>query len=190
MGYTTGFDGELSITPPVKGDTLKLLKGLNKTRRMKRNGGPEYGVEGEFYIEGDGEIIYSSKDKNTNIIDYNQPPSTQPGLWCQWEVNDSGDYLEWDGGEKFYNYVEWMEYLIEKVFAPSGHVLNGEIEWQGEDRDDAGIIVVEDNKVTIKTRYSWYLSHEDAKRVSTMVNSFLNHDLKELVDDAIDRKAV
>ena len=25
-------------------------------------------------------------------------------------------YLEWDGGEKFYEYVKWLEYVIKYIF--------------------------------------------------------------------------
>jgi hypothetical protein len=192
MGYTTNFIGKLSITPPVQGDTLKLLKGLNKTRRMKRNVGPKYGVEGEFYIKGDGEDIFfdKKKQKDSNIVDFNTPPSTQPGLWCQWEVNDDGDTLQWDAGEKFKKYVKWLEYLIEKVFKPKGHVLEGKIEWEGEESADRGIIVVENNDVKTKLAHTWFLEEKDALRITTLINSFLNSELKELIDDSIDRKTV
>ena len=74
---------------------------------------------------------------------------TQPGLWCQWVVSDDGKYLEWDGGEKFYNYVDWLKYLIRHFFQNWGLVLNGEIEWKGEEFNDVGKIVVKDNVVKI-----------------------------------------
>jgi hypothetical protein len=73
-----------------------------------------------------------------------------PGIWCQWIINDEGE-LVWDGGEKFYNYVEWLKYLIENYFQPWGVLLNGEIEWQGESMEDRGMIVVVDNVVTTKS---------------------------------------
>lgn len=81
---------------------------------------------------------------------------SQPGLWCQWELTDSGEQLEWDGSEKFYNYVEWLRYLINNFFAPWGITLNGEIEWFGEDRNDRGKIVVTNNVVeTLKASVSY-----------------------------------
>ena len=58
--------------------------------------------------------------------------------------------MEWDGGEKFYNYVEWLEYLIQHFFDKWGVKLNGEITWEGEDSGDMGKIVVVDNVVTVK----------------------------------------
>ena len=75
-----------------------------------------------------------------------------PGYWCQWVIgtDDNGDEaLVWDEGEKFYNYVEWLEYLIERFFKPEDYVLNGEVEYQGEDSDDFGVIKVVDNVVSV-----------------------------------------
>ena len=69
-----------------------------------------------------------------------------PGIWCQWIIN-SDNKLEWNGAEKFYNYVEWLEYLIESIFAPRGYKLDGRIRFQGERFLDVGIIYVKDNAV-------------------------------------------
>ena len=55
--------------------------------------------------------------------------------------------MEWDGGEKFYNYVEWLEYLIKNFFEPWGYSLNGSVNWQGEEDEDNGTIVVKHNEV-------------------------------------------
>ena len=74
----------------------------------------------------------------------------QPGLWCQWELDTTGTELKWDGGEKFYNYIEWLEYLIKHFFAPWGIKLNGKIRWNGEDSYDVGLITVKNNLVTYK----------------------------------------
>ena len=74
-----------------------------------------------------------------------------PGYWCQWIIGtdyDGNEALVWDENEKFYNYVEWLEVLIERFFAPEGYILNGEVEYQGEDSEDFGTIEVKDNVVT------------------------------------------
>lgn len=146
MGYTTYFEGRLKFDRPVEDETFKLVNGLANTRRMKRKVDPKYGVDGEFYIDGEGFMGQGSED---NIVDHNTPPETQPSLWLQWNINDDHEHLEWDGSEKFYSYIEWLEYLIEKIFDPKGYKLNGEIEWTGEDPDDRGMIKVVDNKVTV-----------------------------------------
>lgn len=145
MGYTTDFTGRLKFNKQLSLDDHTFLTKLSETRRMARNVDEKYGVEGEFYVEDTNDF---GQDKNDNIIDYNVSPRTQPGLWLQWTPTEDGWYLEWNGAEKFYNYVEWLEYLIEKVLEPRGYVLNGLIEWQGEDSDDIGQITVVDNVVT------------------------------------------
>ena len=125
-----------------------------------------YGKEGEFFV---------GNDDTTGVIDNNTPPGqvpwndksfegmsrfeenqrrakageSQPGLWCQWILDYNGE-LGWDGNEKFYHYVEWLEYLITKFFNPWGIMLNGEIKWKGEETEDIGKIVVVDNVVTVK----------------------------------------
>lgn len=140
MGYTTDFLGQFDLNKELDVKTYTFLTKLNDTRRMKRDVGPEYGTDGEFYVE----------DNNEGVVDHNRPPSTQPGLWCQWVPTEDGLSLIWDGGEKFYNYVNWLKYIIEKVLVPKGYVLNGEVEFQGEDMSNRGLIVCKDNVVSIK----------------------------------------
>lgn len=146
MGYSTDFTGDFTVTPTLSISDRDFLKKFSSTRRMKRNVGPEYGVEGEFYVNGKG---WYGQDHENNVVDSNTPPATQPGLWCQWIPTEDGNHIEWDGGEKFYNYVEWIKYLIEKILEPRGYKLNGTVEWQGEDSDDFGKIVIENNVVRI-----------------------------------------
>ena len=148
MGYTTDFTGYVKTDKPVDEKTFNLINGIGSTRRMKRSGlSKEYGVDGEFYFEADGDFGQSRNPKFGKIVDYNIPPKTQPGLWCQWIMLEDRQTIEWDGGEKFYNYVEWMIYLIDKILKPAGYIVNGEIEWNGEDFSDQGVIIVKDNKV-------------------------------------------
>jgi hypothetical protein len=132
-----------------------------------------YGMEGEFFAKDDGNYGQSGHGTDKSILDYNEPPGhipykfenfnegwaknqkkmkagkSVPGLWCQWEVQAEGEHLCWDGEEKFYNYIEWLKYLIAKFFDPWGVKLNGEIIWQGEDPDDKGKIHVKDSKVKV-----------------------------------------
>lgn len=147
MGYSTEFDGEFNIDRPLHPKIREFLVKFSETRRMKRKVPEElYGIDGEFYVEGEGN---AGQDKEDNIIDYNTPPTTQPGLWCEWGVNDEGTEIRWDGGEKFYEYEEWIKYIIDKILAPNNYIVNGEIKWQGEDMNDRGKIIVKDNEVTI-----------------------------------------
>lgn len=152
-------------------DKLKQT-GLEVKYKFKTdNRTPEqiYGNDGEYFARDDKD---SGQSRDASIIDYNQPPGhvistdwsfswtenqkrvaegkCQPGLWCQWIISDDGTELKWDGGEKFYYYTEWLNYMINHFFEPWGIKLNGEIEWKGEDRNDIGKIVVIDNEVIIK----------------------------------------
>ena len=98
----------------------------------------ELGPDGAFFANPDA-IDFD----DPTIINYNQPAENQPGLWCQWVITDDGKYLEWDGGEKFYNYVEWLVYLIYHFIEPAGYTLNGKVERRGESWEDEGRIHVE-----------------------------------------------
>ena len=149
MGYTTDFDGSFKINKPLDDGTFNLINGLAGTRRMGRRGlAFEYGEEGEFYYDPHSDDY--GQENNSNIIDYNRPPKTQPGLWLQWFVLDDRQTIEWDQGEKFYEYVEWIEYLIDKILEPRGYKVNGEVYWEGEDgASDIGKIEIKDNQVKV-----------------------------------------
>ena len=148
MGYHTEFDGRFTLNKQLDVDTLNFLKKFAASRRMKRkNLGPEFGHEGALYV-GEENNDYG----NRTIENYNLPPAGQPGLWCQWVPSEDGRYIEWDGGEKFYNYVEWIKYIIVNFLAPKGYILNGEVRWDGEERGDLGTIVIKDNVVTTENR--------------------------------------
>mgnify|MGYP003345164362 CR=1 FL=1 len=142
MGYTTEFDGQFNINPPLSAKDNEFLTKFSQSRHMARKLDSKYGVEGEWYVDG-GDLMES------NIIDYNRPPSTQPGLWCQWIPSEDGSSIGWDGGEKFYKYIQWLEYLIEKYFKPRNYILNGEVYWSGEMEHDKGVIKVINNEIKI-----------------------------------------
>ena len=101
------------------------------------------GTEGGYYC-GSG---YAGQGSDKSIVDYNQPPTGQPGLWCQWIPTKNGKGIEWNGQEKFYAYVEWLEYLIKNFLKPWGYTVSGIVRWQGEDSGDKGILIVKKNKV-------------------------------------------
>jgi len=155
MGYTTEFEGSFKTDKPVDEKTYNLLKGLQETRRMKRAGlSEEYGIDGEFYFEDDGDYGQSRTPEQGTIVDYNSPPSTQPALWLQWEIQEDRQTIKWDEGEKFYKYIAWIRYIIEKILAPKGYKLNGEVTWQGEDRTDRGKIIITDNHIYVDESFT------------------------------------
>lgn len=158
MGYSTAFRGQFKVMPPLRSEHAEYLRQFRGTRRMKRDAarsielpdparlavGLPVGEEGGYFVGGGG-LMGQAHD--ASVTDYNLPPSGQHGLWCQWVPTDDGTAIEWDGGEKFHEYVPWLEYLITHFLAPWGYTLNGEVEWRGDDWDDTGTISVIDNEV-------------------------------------------
>jgi len=145
MGYSTEFEGQFDFNKKLDDETYNLLKGLAETRRMKRKVDSKYGIEGEFYINNDGDF---GQTHEKNIIDYNESPKTQPSLWLDWTPTEDRLHLEWGGQEKFYFYVEWLEYII-KIIKPKGYTLNGIIRYRGESMGDNGVIIVKDNEIKL-----------------------------------------
>ena len=159
MGYTTYFDGEFTFNKTVTDELKTYINRFSDTRRMERDNDrikeifPNWkefcfngnlGKDGAYFVGGDG---FAGQGEDDSIINYNSAGS-QPGLWCQWIINDRNELI-WDGGEKFYNYVGWLEYLIRHFFAPSGYILNGTVFYEGEDSDDFGKIIVINNVVKV-----------------------------------------
>jgi hypothetical protein len=156
MGYTTEFQGEFKLNKKLD-DTMKdFLTMFSETRRMKWDLGPEYGVEGEFYVghhERFSGCYAGQVERNTpHLLEYNNPPYTQPSLWCQWIPSDCGSSIVWYGGEKFYHYYEWIVYIVDNFLAPNGYILNGEVYYQGEIYGDFGSIKIDNNHVTMNER--------------------------------------
>lgn len=162
MGYTTDFNGRFDVKPALDEETRDYLDAFSRTRRMARDPktvkemDPDWeshcfkgqlGPQAAYYVKVDDLRNYGQGD-DASILDYNRPPEGQPGLWCQWVPSPDSAGIEWDGGEKFYNYIEWLAYIIDNFLAPSGHVVNGTVRWRGEEFDDVGMITVRDNEVS------------------------------------------
>lgn len=160
MGYTTDFFGKFDLDKPLLDAHKNYLIKFNETRRMKRDAkiaelmeDPAriaaklpIGKDGEYFVGSKG---FFGQEKDSSIKDYNNPPSKQPGLWCQWVPSEDGTALEWDQGEKFYEYVEWLNYIIKNFLVPWNYTLNGNVKFQGEDYGDNGTIIVENNDVKV-----------------------------------------
>ena len=162
MGYSTDFYGAIKLDPPLNELEIKFLDAFAGSRRMHRKSGP--------YTIGESDGFSPVNADSDDIIDANKPDPEQPGLWCQW-VPDENDPSEivWDGGEKFYNATEWLQYILshfighaaiakmrdyDKFHFLQGHDANGFIECQGEDQDDrwcidvtAGIVTTRPGKI-------------------------------------------
>ena len=162
MGYRTIFNGHLYFDKPVEKTLKQYINNFQEIRHMKRDVSiikeidPEWethcfdgklGYQGEYYVPvKNDKVIVDFMDKS--IISYNDPADTVPGLWLDWMI-DENDHLVWNNAEKFYGYIDWLEYLITHFFAPKGYHLNGEIFWRGENFNDYGSIAVKDNDIWI-----------------------------------------
>jgi hypothetical protein len=106
--------------------------------------GPELGIGAQGFHG-----IAGQQETPDIVIEW-APPAGQPGQWCQWTPDEDGTAIVWDEGEKFYEYVDWICYLIDQFLKPWGYVVNGEVTWSGEESGDLGLIEVTDNKVRVK----------------------------------------
>lgn len=189
MGYTTDFSGQFQLNKPLGKNMQKFLTLFNDTRRMKRRVDEVFGVDGEFFIFGEG---FAGQTKDDSIVEYNTAPETQPGLWCQWTPSADGTAIEWDGNEKFYNYSEWLVYLIYKILAPNGYVLNGVVEYSGEETGDVGEILVVDNRVFVREKYqdgdNGELTPQNVEVYSypSSKRNFMRPEIVLLLDEAIE----
>lgn len=138
-------------------DPLRLAVGLP----IGQDGGYHVGGEHHLYIGDDiidhnvpapGQLVCNLLAGNMReIYDANQAliltGGCQPGLWCQWTPNADGTAIVWDQAEKFYHYIPWIKYLIAHFLAPWGLMLNGSVQWEGENPNDKGTITITDNEV-------------------------------------------
>jgi hypothetical protein len=158
MGYNTDFQGMFDLDRPLAPEHKAYLIAFANTRRMRRDATKTegradptrlaarlpIGPEGGYFV---GEEGFMGQKTAGDVTDGNHSPEGQPGLWCKWEPTDDGLHIAWNGNEKFYDYVEWLDYLIEHFLEPWGYVLNGEVKWRGEEFDDLGVILVIENHV-------------------------------------------
>lgn len=165
MSYYVEYTGELKPDKPFSEDLVKFLNMFGEIRHMQRNNDkikqifPNWkelcykdnlGEDGKYFVSGTG---YRGQGEDNSVIDYNTPPYDQPSVWCDWKVTDDGN-IAWNGSEKEHNNVAWLEYIIKHFIAPEGYVLNGILEYQGEDPDDYGQIIVQNNTVICSPAYA------------------------------------
>lgn len=130
MGFTTEFIGKFSVSPVLSAEDAKFLRKFNLTRHENES----------RLIEGIVEnAVFPDKLLSCHV--------GKPGIWCQWVPNEDGSAIIWDKCEKFYNYAEWIIYLIGEFFVKKGYVLNGSMKWICEEYNVQGVIAIFDNIV-------------------------------------------
>lgn len=188
MGYTTWFEGELTPNKPFKKEFVNYINAFSKKRHEPRDveiikhSDPDWakhcldgnlGPYGMYYVGGfDEEIIDRSAAKGY----------TCPGYRCDWHINEKTGVVEWNGAEKFYEYTDWLIFLIENFFEPAGYILNGEFIWIGEDSEDRGKISVVNNKVS---EFLGEIVYEDEREDPIKVLKKVSD--KDLLDEVIRR---
>ncbi len=154
MGYEREFQGEFKVTPKLQPNHRLYLCMFSYARHMKRDEkatatfpdhvrdavGLPVGKEGQYYVGG--------AEGGQYTLDHNQPPEGQPELHCEWIPSPDGENIIWSGNKKFYEYTAWLRYIIEHFLSPWGYTLNGTVKYVGEDSEDSGVIVVENNNIT------------------------------------------
>lgn len=172
MGYSTDFMGRFNLSKRLTSAQVAYLTQFSDTRRIKRKAditalrpdplreavGLPVGDEGGYFVGAlgvagqeiephAGRFAHESSPVGLDVVDFNTPPTGQPGLWCNWTTTEDGTGIMWNGTEKFYRYEEWLQYLITHFLTPWGIEVSGSVEWQGESRDDRGVIYVKGGKV-------------------------------------------
>lgn len=64
MGYTTEFQGQIKIEPPLNAAEIEYLQKFASTRRMDRTTGP-------YFVDGSG---FKGQGHDADIRDHNTPP--------------------------------------------------------------------------------------------------------------------
>jgi hypothetical protein len=152
MGYTTLFTGRFTLDRPLSPEHFTYLNAFSEVdHRVKPTGNLETlpdpirraaglppGKDGEYVIDSAGKFEFCA-----------QPVGNKPEIFCKWIPSADGQGIEWNGMEKFYDYIGWLEYLIVHFLERWGYTLNGSVEFKGEEYDDYGIIVVKDNWIDV-----------------------------------------
>lgn len=176
MVYSTDFKGSFHINPPLKPEHTAYLQKFSDTRRVDRDeaisskiddpiriavGLPAGLAGGYTLIDTDpfGPVVDNS------VVDYNNPPEGQPGLWCEWTPTDNGIELEWNhatfivSSSFFYCYLDWLIYLNEHFFQPWGYRLSGQVQWKDENKNRKGFITIDNDNDVSCDSYGNYIKN-------------------------------
>ena len=135
-GDCTELEGYFKVNKPLDEETQFIIRGLRHGMSHRRDSQQlanhlgislevcfkNYGVDGQLYME-DNDIAVMPRQRHEEERIPNQP-STR----FSWKYFPEEQAIRWDRSEKFYCYVEWIQYLIDYVLAPRGYVLNGHVE--------------------------------------------------------------
>ena len=110
------------------------------------------------------------------------PEPDLPGYTGLLDVSEDRGCILPEEDESRHGFRRWLKLLIDHYLTPRGYVLNGEVTWEGEDRDDSGTIFVKDNQVEavedviLNAGPSWAPNH--------FADDHLKEAIRELLDSA------
>jgi len=157
MGYSVYYTGEVSVAPPLSEEHTAAVMALSKFERTD----------------------------TTNPILAAIAASAEPdlpGYGGLLEVAGEGSLIVPEEGESRHGVRLWLRLLIEHFLGSLGYVLEGVIEWAGDDPEDRGCIFVSNNLVEavddliVNAGPSWSPSH--------YIDDGLKATLRVLVDSA------
>ena len=173
MGYTTEFVGEFDIVGKEYGDlqiastpVVSILSKLSiaDIRELPRN---------------DKKEICINNADGIQILCFTPPPYS---CYCDWELTEDHMHIKWNGTEKFYDYVEWLQIIIDKILLPHGLTLSGEVKFQGEDAKDRGILLIAYNRVIVLKNDCIPKTQEEYSEFY----EFVNRRFPEVIDEWLD----
>lgn len=88
------------------------------------------------------------------FLEANENPDSidpSPGIrsYMQWVPSESLDAIVYDGNEKFYDYAQWLQWVLDQL-QKMGVTAEGSIVWQGESTGDTGVLTVNANVLIVK----------------------------------------
>ena len=181
------YAGQIKVAEKMPIDIVNYINCFSAIRHVKRDNKklkeihPDWaehvfdyrlGTQGEYYVpinEPNEKDNYDDK----SIVDFDNPPDTQPGLWCPWVLGGERTFeglenaiIEWGQWEQEmsgYEDFKWMKYMIDKFLKVKGYVCNGIISGIGENDTGHFIIAIENNIYYYETQLEKGLQEGDLK---------------------------
>jgi len=164
MGYSTDYYGEARIVPGISSEDEKIInEWLNQRHvicnpeRIEREYGNlrtvDYAPLGEGawnWVPSPQSLapsyMFDNPDVSQFVVDHNEPPFDCPSLWSDLRIENG--CLVWTGTEKTYAFVDWLIFIQRNILDSLGCRLEGQFDFQGEDKDDCGRFYVSGDQVT------------------------------------------
>jgi hypothetical protein len=155
MGYSVYYNGEVTVTPALTESDAALLRAATNLEDTEET-----------------RALFAAIAAS--------PEPDLPHHASLLEVSEDREYILPEQDESRHGFRLWLKLVVEHYLAPRGYVLNGEVTWEGEDRDDCGTIFVKDNQVEavedliFNAGPSWAPNH------------FADEHLKQAIHDLLD----